>query len=138
HVFEGEAMTVLASEGGEVSTQNLDPDCFSSGKQLWFKGQAQQAFVEVDLPVALSGDYNIKIFFAKSWDYGKVQVFLDGKAMGEQFDGYHPGVVPSGSFELGRTRIEAGNHRLKFALVGKNDEAVGYFLGVDAIKVEPL
>ena len=82
------------------------------------------------------GDYRLKVFYCKSWDYGVVELYLDGKKVGDPFDGYSPNITSSGPVDYGTVNLGAGQHRLKFLLSGKNEESTGYYLGIDALVLE--
>jgi hypothetical protein len=60
---------------------------------------------------------------------------LDGKPPGQDFDLYSGRVSPSGSLELGTLDLAAGQHRLRFAVVGKNTASTGFCFGIDAIDI---
>jgi len=133
NAFEGEKLKVLDHAFGEHLVQRLGKNRFSQGLHLWFRGEKRGAFVEVELPVREAGDYALKVFYCKSWDYGMIELFLDGTSLGEKFDGYCPNIVPSGPVEYGTISLEKGIHRLRFVLSGKNESSAGYFMGVDGL-----
>jgi hypothetical protein len=136
NVWEGEDLEVVDFHNGEHQIQGLDPKQFSQGKQLWFRGEEESAFIEAALPVAEDGAYLLKVFYCKSWDYGVVALSLDGEPLGRPFDGYSPRIVPSGAVDYGTHRLDKGLHRLRFLLMDKHDLSRGYFMGVDGLTLE--
>ena len=75
--------------------------------------------------------------YTKSWDYATFQAYLDGEKVGEPYDAWSPQIVPSGRIDLGTHDLTAGPHKLKFVMVGKNENSSGYFFGLDAIQLTP-
>ena len=138
YVFEGEALKVIDAGYGEYQVQDLDRNLFSRGAQLWLKGKEVGAFIETAFELEDSGRFAMKIHFCRSWDYGMVQVLLDGKPLGEAIDLYQPKIVPSGPVDLGIFSLDSGSHRLKFLMTGRNPRSAGYFLGVDGVTLQPM
>jgi hypothetical protein len=99
--------------------------------------------VTLALEVVRAGKYTLHVHFTRARDYGIVQVSLDGRKLGQPFDGYHsPEVVPSGPVALGTVELPAGAHTLRFEVVGANpdstkEEGRGYFLGIDCLSLTP-
>ncbi|MBU0754255.1 MAG: DUF2961 domain-containing protein [Planctomycetes bacterium] len=137
HVFEGEELEIMEQSGETQVALNLDPRFFSLGGQLVLNGQKEGDFIETEVPARLPGEYKLKVFYSKSWDHGIVRVTLNGERKGLDFDGYHPGLQPSGAVDYGTVKLDSGVHRLRFEIVGKNEDAFGYQMGVDAIMLVP-
>jgi hypothetical protein len=137
HVIEGEALSVLDRGEGKLLFQDMNPRFFSEGKQLWFQAKEEDSFIEVEVPSQYPGQYRLKVFYCTSWDYGKVRLYLNGIPVGSDFDGYNPGMKPSGAVDYGTVNLESGVHRLKFQLVGKNSHSLGYHMGIDALMLVP-
>ena len=85
------------------------------------------------LPIEQAKVYTLYAYFTKARDYGIVQAKLDGKPVGQPFDGYCRDVARSDRIELGIVELAAGKHELTFEVTGKNPESKGYLVGVDAI-----
>jgi len=142
NALEAEKAQVLEkTEGAELGPQELGPSDsgrWSGNTQMWFRPQGPGASFTLQLPVASEGDYQVSVFLTKAIDYGIVQVQLDGKDLGQPFDGYHDGVIPSGRVALGDVRLTKGNHQITFRVTGKNQNSVGFMVGVDCIALEPV
>jgi hypothetical protein len=134
-LFEGEQMKVLANSGDPLDEQTLQGfgDQWSNNAQLWFRPSKPGASFTLELPVESKRVAIIGIYFTKAADYGIVQVKLDGKPIGQAFDGYNDGVVRSNLIPLGLFNLDAGSHQLTFEVIGKNPRSTSYMVGVDAV-----
>ena len=82
-----------------------------------------------------AGPKELKTYMTMAPDYGKVRFSVDGKPVGDVFDGFAPLVAPSGPISLGPVALSRGTHTIEFTLVGKNDESRGTMLGVDCLSL---
>jgi len=133
--IEAEKLPVLASSGDPLSPQDMTPfsGMWNNNEQLFFRPDSVGDYFVIELPVEKSGTYEIIGYFTKAPDYGIFKTYIDGKEIGKPFDGFYSTVVPSGAVNLGRMRLEAGKHMIKFEVVGKNKASTGYFIGVDCL-----
>ena len=85
------------------------------------------------------GKYQVGVSLTKARDYGIVQLYLDGKKVGEPVDLYNdPDVIPT-TAALGEHELTAGNHTLTVKIVGANEKAQkSYLFGIDSIMCEPV
>jgi hypothetical protein len=135
HAQEAETLKITGGDGDAHETQLIDGA--SAGTHLWCKPTATGAWIEVELPIATAGRYKLSAVYTRSWDYGLVQAYVNGKPAGEPADTYarqiEPGfVVPLGTFEL-----PAGPARVKFEVTGKGPSSTGYYFGIDCLVAEP-
>lgn len=130
--FEGEKMAILKSSGEPLGEQGLGP-AWSNHAQLWFRPKKSGAFFTLELPVDKTGVYTLYAYFTKAADYGIAEVKLDGKPVGQPFDGYNDGVVRSERVNLGLADLAAGKHELTFEVTGKNEKSSSYMVGVDSV-----
>ncbi|MBI2302444.1 MAG: DUF2961 domain-containing protein, partial [Armatimonadetes bacterium] len=136
--FEAEKLPIVrkSPETAEIGPQDLRGfgPIWSEGAHLWFRpGDHADASFTLRLTVAAAGRYSLGAYFTKAIDYGKVAVELDGKRLGEVFDGFNDGVVRSDFVTLGAAELTAGEHELTFRATGKHERSVGYMVGVDAV-----
>jgi hypothetical protein len=114
------------------------------GKGLWnrdrqlFCNAGKGGVVVLRLRVPHSGAYQVDFYGTRAPDYGRLRVTLDGKPLGAALDGYAVTVIPTGRVRLGERRLEAGDHLLRFEVVGKAGESRGYKFGVDGIDLVPV
>ena len=113
-----------------------DARMWSGGKQLLCI-LGQNGSVTLLLPVKTPGKAQLNMYATMSYDFGKVQAFLDDKPVGQPFDAFGPVVVPSGMISLGRADMKEGDHRLRFDVVGKNDASTGFRFGLDCVEITP-
>jgi hypothetical protein len=92
--------------------------------------------LEANCPQA--GRYQLAVDLTRAADYGVVRVSLDGKAVGEPFDGFHGDVAPLGKIELGAVGLTGGAHRVRFTAVGKNGRSKNYYMGIDYLELRPV
>lgn len=135
--YEGEQMTVLKVEHGEVGPQELGGS-FSGNTQQWIRFNDPKGRVQLGFDVPQQGKYEVVMAFCKSWDYAIFETLIDGKPIGRPFDAFNPTVVPSGPVKYGQVDLTAGAHVLEFRVVGKNPESKGYYMGLDFLELTPV
>ena len=95
--------------------------------------------ISFELPELAVGEYELLSEFVLADVYGTVRVLLDGKAVGEPFDAYCPGVDSEGErVSFGTVTLLAGRHQLTVEVVGKNPQATQYFISVKRWLLRPL
>ena len=109
---------------------------WSNDGQLWWTGARPGDRLELALPVAKGGRYQLRAQLTKAVDYGIVQFALDGEKLGPPVDLFHDGVIPSGELDLGTRYLTAGDHALAVEIIGANLQAAKAFLfGLDYVKL---
>jgi len=135
--FEAESLAVLAKSRCSTDPQDMAEwggPMWSQGRQLYCRAQ-EGDFVELGFVVRKAGRWRLRVLATAAPDFGIVRAVLDGKPPGQDFDLYSGRVSPSGSLELGTLDLAAGQHRLRFAVVGKNAASTGFCFGIDAIDI---
>jgi len=138
NAVEGEAATVLRASGGKTTVQKMDAfqaDRWSGNAQLFWTGAKPGDRLEVELPVADAGKYDLAVALTMARDYAIVQLHLDDTPLGKPIDLYHsPDVITTGVLKLGQHNLTAGKHRLTFEITGANPAAVkAYMVGLDYV-----
>jgi hypothetical protein len=91
------------------------------------------------LPVERRGRYRLTAQFSRAPDYGTVQLYLDGRKLGDTFTGYAPKVEPSGPVTLGIRRLLSGDHLLMVEVTGEAPQVkrgdTGLCFGLDYIEL---
>ena len=131
-LLECEEANVIGSSGEPIGEQKLG-EGWSGFSQIFFRPGKPGSYFTLELPVEQTRIYTIYAYFTKAADYAIVQVKLDGKPIGQPFDGYNDGVIRSDRIELGTLELAAGQHEITFEVTGKNEKSNGYLVGVDAI-----
>lgn len=137
--LEGESLKVLSKTGGEPQEQDLTAFAgqWSNDAHLWWINAKPGDRLELALPVARAGNYNLGMQLTKAPDYGIVQLYLDGEKLGEAIDLFHPSVIPTGVLPMGVHRLAAGQHKLAVEILGANEKAVkNYMFGLDYVKLD--
>ena len=125
---------LLNKPRGTVSEQTMDP--FGKGwknenRQIWWKGGEPGDELLLEITAAKSGKQKMIASFTKAGDYGIVQLWIDGKKVGEPIDLYDTKVVHSGDIDVGVIDLDAGPHELKVTIEGKNRKSGSYLFGID-------
>jgi len=68
----------------------------------------------------------------KARDYGKVSFYLNGRKAELTFDGYNPSVIHTVA-SIGKVKLNAGDNTLIIRIIGKNEKATNYMVGVDKL-----
>jgi putative heme-binding domain-containing protein len=136
---EGEAMKIIGKTAGNAVSQGMggfSRDKWSGNDQLWWTGAKPGARLDLELPVASDGIYDIEIVLTMARDYGIVQLSLDDEALGSPTDCYDTDVVTTGILSYGPRKLNAGNHKLGLQITGANPKAdKGYMVGVDYVRL---
>ena len=96
--------------------------------------------METTIMVDKNSQYSFQIQLTKAPDYGQFDVYLNGKAIAKKIDLYSPNVSLADPINLSDLKIEKGQQKVSFKLVGKNIKATSYqknryLLGLDFIKI---
>jgi hypothetical protein len=137
--LEGEQLKIIAKTAGNARRQDLGGfgDKWSGEAQLWWTGAKVGDMLDLEVPAQKGGTYRLKMQLTKAVDYGIVQLYLNGKTLGEPIDLFNNGVVPTGVLDMGTHEFDAGRHSLRIEIVGANDKAVKqYMFGLDYLKLE--
>ena len=97
---------------------------------LLYRGEENGDFVEASIDVAEAGDYEIVVQTLDYTGRGIMQVMLDGQAIGEPIDIFHSGQPLLSETELGARRVAAGQHTVRFEVVGRNPASDNSFFAV--------
>jgi hypothetical protein len=139
--LEGEKLKILAKTAGRAELQDMygfGPN-WSGDAHLWWIEAKPGATLDLAVPVQKAAAYRLKMQLTKAIDYGIVQLYLDGKKLGEPIDLFNNGVIATGVLDMGIHQLDKGEHKLRFEIVGANEKAVkNYMLGLDYIKLEEV
>ena len=137
--IEGEMMMVLAQTAGTAQAQDMSSYSgqWSGNSQLWWSGAQPGDTLDLALAVTNTGNYRLTVALTKARDYGIVQLYLDGQALGSPIDLYNPLVVTAGPMLMGAYQLTAGQHTLRSQIVGANPSAItSYMFGLDYVKLD--
>jgi hypothetical protein len=138
--IEGETMKKLGQSykfdaGPQDMEEFEDGSKWSGERQLWIRPD-KPASIDLELPVAADGEYQVIAYLTKARDYGIVQFSVDGKKIGKEIDCYEPEkVVATGPIELATVKLNKGKATLRLEVVGTNPKSVGarHMAGLDCV-----
>lgn len=89
---------------------------------------------EMNFTIELPADavYDITTGFTQAGDFGQFELWIDGNKVSDIHDGF--GSLGQTSQTTQGVSLTAGTHTLAVKLVGKNDSASGYLVGIDYIQ----
>ncbi len=139
--LDAAGFTVIGTPPGNVETQDMTG--FGEGKwrnndHLWWTDAKPGDKLDLAVTVKKTGKYNVSAVLTKAIDYGIVQLYLDGKKLGEPIDLFHNGVIRTNPpVPLGTHELAEGKHKLTVEIVGANEKAVKrYMFGIDFLDFE--
>jgi len=109
-----------------------------AGGELVFLAKTPGEWFSFEREIRLLDRYQVGSWFTMGPDRGVVQLYVDGKSVGEPVDLYAPIVVPNKLFVLGRPVLRAGSARLEIRVIGKNPKSEGYVVGLTGVTVEQI
>ena len=137
--LEGELDLGIESERARLQDmQNYGPQ-WSSGAHLLWDGPLG-ATLRTNFDVEIAGDYDLSLQFTRAVDYGKIELFLNGKKLGTTIDLFSEQVdlAPLATFRV--EQLKLGRQTLELKLAGHNPRAKQYrkthfLLGLDYLKL---
>ncbi|MCU6713084.1 heparinase II/III family protein [Paenibacillus sp. J5C_2022] len=133
---------------GQFDESNLLPLADSSGREvklvsavgstvIFYRGLDVGDYMTVTVEAPEDGNYTVLSHFLHSPSYGQVQVYVDGQPLGGVYDGYAADITPSEAFTHDDLYLTAGEHSIRYEVIGKNESSGNYFIGLDAIQLLP-
>ena len=111
-------------------------------------GTSSQAYAQFDnhngdgsrasfpLEVDESDTYGLSAALVKGPNFGVVQLFIDGRQIGETYDLYNATVTVPPPVALGPLALSEGKHILTMKVVGKNDASTDFLGGIDLLVLD--
>ena len=130
----------IVKPGGNAVSQGMGgftKDRWSGNDHLWWTGAKPNDKLELELPVAQDGTYDIELVLGMARDYGIVQILIDGELLGDPIDCFNePDVITTGVISLPAKTLTKGPHKLGLQIVGANAKAAKAFMvGVDYVRL---
>ncbi len=140
--LEAEDLKVLRATSGKTTVQSMarfTKDKWSGNKQLFWNDAAPGDRLDLELPVAEAGTYDVNIVMTMARDFGTFQLSLDDEPLGDPRDLYnYPDVITTGVLTLGQRKLTAGTHRLTLEVTGANQASMrAYRAGIDYVLLVP-
>ena len=105
--------------------------------QLWWRPNAAGQSVTLRLPAPEDGKYAISGRFTHANDYGKIQLIVNGKEVGEPLDLYNADRVIAVDHVVGVAELKKGNNELVLKAVDKNEKSRGFLAGINYLVLTP-
>jgi hypothetical protein len=144
YALEGEHLRILGKSGEfPLSPQQMagfKDGAWSGNAQLWSSPARVGDWADLIVPVAVKGRYRLRVRLTKAPDYGMVQFSIEGKPLGQPFDGYLADtVINAEPLDLGIVELKKGAATLRITVVGTNPKSIGarHMWGIDRIVLTP-
>ena len=140
--LEAENLSWASSLGTPISQvpEKQWPFCpsWSNDRHLRWSGDDGESLT-LRFRVDQTKDYHLSLYATLEKGFGIFRAQIDGQDVGAITDTYAPFVLPSGRLELSNAfNLTQGEHTLKLTIVGKNNAATGYGLGIDCLELVPV
>ena len=136
--FEGEdeILTNASVTSGTFKAQSMTAwgSAWSGSNQLFWTVAAADNSLTTTITVDTAGDYLLSGGFTVAKDYGMIDIYINGTKVGDTFDGYATSVSHK-SVNLGTVTLVEGTNTVEIKVVGKNDSATKYYVGLDYLKI---
>jgi hypothetical protein len=121
-------------------TSNFFGASWSQNDQLLVMAHHEHDFIRFKAPINSGKQYQLVLYLTKSYDFGIVQVFVNGAKLGTPIDLWSESVVPTGAIDIGSFTGSSDRFLLEFRVVGKNKESKDpfYQFGLDALELKEV
>jgi tetratricopeptide (TPR) repeat protein len=142
--IEGEKLKVRGSSADfRVFPQGMEQwktGFWSGESQLLGTPEKNGAWTDLEVPVNDDGTYQFVAHMTQAPDFAIVRFSVDGKVVGEPFDGYAAQVASPVPVALGQVTLKKGVAVLRVEVVGANPKAVKdrYYWGLDYLTLTPV
>ena len=120
----GDLLANMMSSSGKVARHMTEYDA------LLYRGEEPGDFIEVEVAVPEEKEYAVAVETLNYVGRGCMAVEIDGQVLGERIDLFCDSGVVHRSADLGRVRLAAGPHTVRFVVVDRNPSSDGHFLAV--------
>lgn len=136
-IYEAEALLESEPATAPLAAQgNCCGVAWSEDAQLFFRATKPGDTFTVAFDVPAGGSHNVSAFLTRTPGYGSYTFAIDGKQVGEVFDGYGPTVNRAGPISLSGVGLRKGRHEITLTVTGKNPAASNYYAGLDVFVLE--
>jgi len=111
---------------------------WSGASHAWWTGGKPGDRLVLEVPVDVSGPYEIFAICTKAPDYGRVTMAWNGASASAPVDLYDAQVIPMPPVSLGVHEVRPGKATLAIEIVGANPAATpAYMFGLDCLVLIP-
>ncbi|MFL2480353.1 MAG: DUF1588 domain-containing protein [Verrucomicrobiales bacterium] len=137
NLIEGELLP-MKGQSRPQGMKNFGDQWSGDAHLLWdgFVNDSMETTIVVDK----SSEYSLMFQLTKAPDYGQFDIYLGEKVIASNIDLYSTNVVLADPVNVSGLKLDKGQHKIKFKLIGTNTKADPYrkdryLLGVDYIKI---
>jgi hypothetical protein len=134
--IEGENLEIMSVGSGTAGTQSGDFG-WSENSQLWWRNGEEGDELFTRFILNETGSFNVSANLTKAPDYGIVQFYLNGEAVGPEFNGYNSDGVITQEVNFGTQVLSEGENILSVKILGADEQSKpGNMTGIDWVKFQ--
>ncbi len=132
--YEAEVLTRAASAAGSKVTAESGA---SAGSYVQFTSSTPAVgdWMEFTLPNVAAGTYDVALLYKSNTNRAIVQASIDGVNQGASCDQYASTPAFQVRCSLGTATLSAGNHVIRFTVIGKSSSSTSYLEVIDQISL---
>ncbi len=136
--IEGEYLEVMVYDSGDISSQSGNFG-WSNGNQLWWRNAKAGDELTAKFILDKTGKYKVSAQLTRAADYGIIQLYLNGTAIGNKFNGYIENSVKPVLVNLGTHNLSEGENIISIKILGSDKRAKpGHMAGIDFLEFQEL
>ncbi len=136
--IEGEYLEVMVYDSGDLNSQSGNYG-WSNGSQLWWRNASAGDELTAKFILDKTGKYKVSAQLTKAVDYGIIQLYLNGKSIGNKFNGYMEKGVKPVQVNLGTHNLSEGENIVSVKILGSDKRAKpGNMAGIDFLEFQKL
>ncbi|MDQ3630977.1 MAG: hypothetical protein M3417_06870 [Actinomycetota bacterium] len=108
---------------------------WSGRAQVLFENFTPNARMTLRFEIPESAEYSLGLVFTRAPNFGIYEFSIDGRRIGDRYDGYAPAVERSEQTGLGSVELAKGSHTLTLTVPDKNPASSNYFGGLDYVEL---
>ncbi len=97
----------------------------------------QGDWLEMTVSIENAGEYAMTVSTLDYTGRGIVRVSVDGEPFGEPIDLYRAGMPEVTARRLGTLELAAGEHKVRFTAVGRNERSDNYYMAIRELNLAP-
>lgn len=142
--FESLGVRLISKSAGTFAVQDMTDEMkgphqrltWIGNRQLWWRdGLKPNDAIVLSKNVREASEKMLCVHLTQAPDYGKVQFFFNGEAVGHEIDLYHDSVVNTGLITLGKVHTNFGENLIQVKVVNKNPKSTGYSFGIHLLEL---
>jgi hypothetical protein len=132
-------MATAKTEGAKLKTESYrEAGIDIDGSHLVLAAEIRGAAITQIIQLPRDDRYELNVVLTRGPEYARVELLMDGKAVGSPYDCYAVSAIPGSMVTFGSVYLAAGSHETKLQIVGKAPKAQGYKVGIDSYLIRPI